>query len=74
VTRKRQPARPHRHSWQPIALGDDGRIVEGCAVDRCAETRIATARLVGLWDEVSGPGDSTGNLSPARPGPAPDGE
>lgn len=47
---KRQPARPHRHSWQAVAVGADGRILEGCTVDRCVVTRVSDQRQVGLWD------------------------
>jgi hypothetical protein len=70
----RQAARPHRHSWQAISIGSDGRILEGCTVDRCTATRIGDDRAVGLWDGVELPGDSQRNLSPQAPGPGPDDE
>ena len=49
VTKRRPPARPHRHSWQAIAVGSDGRIIEGCTVDRCIVTRVGDGRQVGFW-------------------------
>jgi hypothetical protein len=68
---KRQPARPHRHSWHAIAIGAAGRIVEGCGVDRCTLTRVAAARLVGFWDDVDTARDLLPESLPedARAGP-----
>jgi hypothetical protein len=64
----RQAARPHRHSWQAIAIQDSGRILEGCTVDRCTMTRTSDQRAVGLWDQgindqaaPSGPNKSLGH-------------
>ena len=50
MTKRGGGPRQHRHQWQLVSIAADGRILEGCAVDRCTVTRIA-GRQGGFWDE-----------------------